>query len=58
MHAKREVEIMINKGMPSFFAYPLLRGAPFFVLKLPFFDKYRAENNRKPFLLPMNLIFS
>ena len=26
MHAKREVEIMINKGMTQFFEYPLLRG--------------------------------
>ena len=36
MHAKREVLIMIIKGMTSFFAYPLLRGARFFGLKLLF----------------------
>ena len=29
MHAKREVEIMNIKGMKSFFANPLPRGAPF-----------------------------
>ena len=44
MHAKRKVEIMINKGITSFFAYPLPRGAPFiFGLKLMFSTKKRAE---------------
>ena len=34
MLTKGEVEIMNKKGMTSFFAYPLLRGARFFGLKL------------------------
>ena len=45
MHAKREVGIMINKGMTLFYAYPLLRGARFFGLKLPCFDKLLAEEH-------------
>ena len=32
MHAKREVEIMINKGMTQFFEYPLLRGIQYWGL--------------------------
>ena len=37
MHAKQEVEIMINKGMTSFFTYPLPRGARFFWPKIAVF---------------------
>ena len=38
MHVKREVEIMINKGMSSFYAYLLIRG-PGCWPKIAVFDK-------------------
>ena len=58
MHAKWEVKIMINKGIASFFACPLLRGARFCWPKMAgFFLQITSGKLRKTFLIPMNYIF-
>ena len=58
MHAKREVEIMINKGLASFFTYPLPRGPLILGLKWLVFFTNNGQKNTETFLMPMNFIFS
>ena len=45
--SKREVEIIINKGMTSFFAYPLPRGALFFCPKIAVFCQITGRKTLK-----------